>query len=43
MKKLLFLTAALCLVSSSLFAVIPIVTDPDKGDWPVTRVVSLAK
>lgn len=34
MKKLILTLGALCLASSSLFAQIPPVTNPESGAWP---------
>jgi hypothetical protein len=40
MKKLIFTIATLCLASSSLFASVPVVTNPESGAWPPLAMVA---
>ncbi len=40
MKKLIFAVATLCLASSSLFASVPVVTNPESGAWPPMAMIA---
>jgi len=40
MKKLIFNLALLCLASSSLFASVPVVTNPESGAWPPLAMIA---
>jgi len=44
MKKLIFAFAVLSLASSSLFAAVPVVVNPESGAWPpLTMIAHLVK